>query len=111
MLPFFHIYGMQVLMNNGLYIGGVVVTLPKFELPEFLRVIAEHKTNRVYIAPPVAVALAKHPIVDQYDLSAMDTLFSGAAPLDVELADVEEAEAEIAERVLGETVPLDGGIE
>jgi acyl-CoA synthetase (AMP-forming)/AMP-acid ligase II len=86
-LPFFHIYGMQVLMNNGLYIGGVVVTLPKFDLPEFLRVIAEHKTDRVYIAPPVAVALAKHPIVDQYDLSAMKTLFSGAAPLDVELAD------------------------
>jgi acyl-CoA synthetase (AMP-forming)/AMP-acid ligase II len=86
-LPFFHIYGMQVLMNNGLYIGGVVVTLPKFELPEFLRVIAEHKTDRVYIAPPVAVALAKHPIVDQYDLSPMKMLFSGAAPLDEDLAD------------------------
>ncbi|MFS8098073.1 AMP-binding protein [Lentzea alba] len=86
-LPFFHIYGMQVLMNNGLYIGGVVVTLPKFELPEFLRVIAEHKTDRVYIAPPVAVALAKHPIVDNYDLSAMKMLFSGAAPLDEDLAD------------------------
>jgi acyl-CoA synthetase (AMP-forming)/AMP-acid ligase II len=78
---------MQVLMNNGLYIGGVVVTLPKFELPEFLRVIAEYKTDRVYIAPPVAVALAKHPIVDNYDLSAMKMLFSGAAPLDEDLAD------------------------
>ncbi|WP_112275088.1 AMP-binding protein [Lentzea terrae] len=86
-LPFFHIYGMQVLMNNGLYIGGVVVTLPKFELPEFLRVIAEHKTDRVYIAPPVAVALAKHPIIDNYDLSPMKMLFSGAAPLDEDLAD------------------------
>ncbi|GHH37030.1 AMP-binding protein [Lentzea cavernae] len=85
-LPFFHIYGMQVLMNNGLYIGGVVVTLPRFELPEFLRVIAEHKTDRVYIAPPVAVALAKHPIVDNYDLSPLKTLFSGAAPLDEDLA-------------------------
>ncbi|MCG8925613.1 AMP-binding protein [Lentzea sp. CC55] len=86
-LPFFHIYGMQVLMNNGLYIGGVVVTLPRFELPEFLRVIAEHRTDRVYIAPPVAVALAKHPIVDNYDLSPMKLLFSGAAPLDEDLAD------------------------
>ncbi|KOV80929.1 AMP-binding protein [Nocardia sp. NRRL S-836] len=85
-LPFFHIYGMQVLMNSGLYIGGVVVTLPRFELPEFLRVIAEHKTDRVYIAPPIAVALAKHPIVDNYDLSPLKTLFSGAAPLDEDLA-------------------------
>ncbi|GAA3460903.1 4-coumarate--CoA ligase family protein [Saccharothrix longispora] len=85
-LPFFHIYGMQVLMNNGLYVGATVVTLPKFDLPEFLRVIQDHRTNRVYIAPPVAVALAKHPLVDQYDLSGIDTIFSGAAPLDVDLA-------------------------
>jgi acyl-CoA synthetase (AMP-forming)/AMP-acid ligase II len=33
----------------------------------------------------VAVALAKHPIVDQYDLSCIDVIFSGAAPLDAEL--------------------------
>ncbi|GAA3889716.1 4-coumarate--CoA ligase family protein [Saccharothrix violaceirubra] len=86
-LPFFHIYGMQVLMNLGLHMGATVVTLPKFDLAEFLRVIQDHRTDRVYIAPPVAVALAKHPLVDQYDLSAVDTVFSGAAPLDVELAE------------------------
>jgi acyl-CoA synthetase (AMP-forming)/AMP-acid ligase II len=33
------------------------------------------------------VALAKHPMVDEYDLSAMEVLLSGAAPLDAELAD------------------------
>jgi len=41
--------------------------------------------DRIYIAPPVAVALAKHPIVDEYDLSCIDVIFSGAAPLDAEL--------------------------
>ncbi|MFC6089375.1 4-coumarate--CoA ligase family protein [Saccharothrix lopnurensis] len=85
-LPFFHIYGMQVAMNNGLHVGATVVTMPRFDLPEFLRVIQEHRTNLVYIAPPVALALAKHPVVDQYDLSGIDTIFSGAAPLDVDLA-------------------------
>jgi acyl-CoA synthetase (AMP-forming)/AMP-acid ligase II len=85
-LPFFHIYGMQVLMNAGLYVGATVVTMPRFDLAEFLRIIAEHRTDRVFIAPPVAVALAKHPLVDEYDLSAIDTIFSGAAPLDVDLA-------------------------
>lgn len=85
-LPFFHIYGMQVLMNCGLNAGATVVTLPKFDLPEFLRVIQDHRTDRVYIAPPVAVALAKHPLVDQYDLSGIGTVFSGAAPLDEDLA-------------------------
>lgn len=84
-LPFFHIYGMTVMMNVGLHKRATVVTMPKFELPEFLRVISEYKLTKVYIAPPVAVALAKHPIVDSYDLSSIDLIFSGAAPLDAEL--------------------------
>jgi acyl-CoA synthetase (AMP-forming)/AMP-acid ligase II len=84
-LPFFHIYGMTVMMNQGLHKRATVVTMPRFDLPEFLRVIAEYRVGRVYIAPPVAVALAKHPIVDQYDLSCIDVIFSGAAPLDAEL--------------------------
>src|SRR5207244_1545905 len=69
-----------------LSLGATVVTMPKFDLPEFLRIIAEHRANRVNIAPPIAVALAKHPIVDSYDLSALEMLFSGAAPLDYDLA-------------------------
>ena len=85
-LPFFHIYGMTIMMNWGLAFGATVVTMPKFDLADFLKVIAEHRTDRVYIAPPVAVALAKHPMVDDYDLSAIDVLLSGAAPLDAELA-------------------------
>jgi acyl-CoA synthetase (AMP-forming)/AMP-acid ligase II len=86
-LPFFHIYGMTIMMNCGLATGSTVVTLPKFDLADFLRAISTHRTDRVYIAPPVAVALAKHPMVDEYDLSAMEVLLSGAAPLDAELAD------------------------
>ncbi len=85
-LPFFHIYGMTIMMNVGLATRATVVTMPKFDLTDFLRVISEHRVDRVYIAPPVAVALAKHPIVDEFDLSVIDVLLSGAAPLDAELA-------------------------
>ena len=35
-LPFFHIYGMQVLMNCGLRAGATIVTLPRFDLEQFL---------------------------------------------------------------------------
>jgi acyl-CoA synthetase (AMP-forming)/AMP-acid ligase II len=76
---------MTVMMNQGLHKQCTVVTMAKFDLSEFLRVIAEYRVNRVYIAPPVAVALAKHPMVDDYDLSCIDVIFSGAAPLDAEL--------------------------
>ncbi len=84
-LPFFHIYGMSVLMNSGLWRRATIVTMPRFDLPEFLRIIAEQQITYVYIAPPVAVALAKHPMVGEFDTSSLKMVFSGAAPLDAEL--------------------------
>ncbi|WP_016933294.1 MULTISPECIES: AMP-binding protein [unclassified Rhodococcus (in: high G+C Gram-positive bacteria)] len=86
LLPFFHIYGMTVLLNAALCNRASLVTMPKFDLVDFLTYISEHKCTYVFIAPPVAVALAKHPLVDRYDLSSVHTVFSGAAPLDKELA-------------------------
>ncbi|MEY2471097.1 MAG: hypothetical protein QOK28_426 [Actinomycetota bacterium] len=85
-LPFFHIYGMQVLMNLGLSAGATIVTMPRFDLEQFLALHQEHKLTRAFVAPPMVVALAKHPIVDNYDLSSLKTIFSGAAPLSAELA-------------------------
>ena len=84
-LPFFHIYGMTCMMNQGIHARAAVVTMPKFDLAEFLRIISEHRIERVYIAPPIAVALAKHPMVEQYDIDCIDIVFSGAAALDAEL--------------------------
>jgi acyl-CoA synthetase (AMP-forming)/AMP-acid ligase II len=85
-LPFFHIYGLTVLMNSVLKWGGAVVTLPRFELEDFLRAIQDHKVTRAYVAPPILLALAKHPLVDQFDLSSLKAVTSGAAPLDEALA-------------------------
>jgi acyl-CoA synthetase (AMP-forming)/AMP-acid ligase II len=84
-LPFFHIYGMNVLMNGGLLHRAPVITMPRFDLPEFLRIIAEQRVTFVFIAPPIAVLLAKHPVVDSYDLSSVRMIISGAAPLDASL--------------------------
>lgn len=96
-LPFFHIYGLTVLLNYALTLRAVLVTMPRFDLPEFLRITADHRCNWLFIAPPIAVALAKHPIVDDYDLSSVNVVFSGAAPLAGPLAEA------VAER-LGCTV-------
>src|SRR5581483_6938197 len=85
-LPFFHIYGMQVLMNMGLRAGATIVTMPRFDLEQFLALHQQHQLTRAFVAPPMVVALAKHPVVDNYDLSALRLIFSGAAPLSAELA-------------------------
>lgn len=89
-LPFFHIYGMNVLLNNTLAARATLVTAPKFDLPQFLELHQKHNIDFSFIAPPIAVALAKHPIVDNYDLSALKNIQSGAAPLSRELADAVE---------------------
>ena len=86
MLPFFHIYGMQVLMNLGLRAGATIVTMPRFDLEQFLSLHQEHRLTRAFVAPPMVVALAKHPVVDNYDLSALRWILSGAAPLSADLA-------------------------
>jgi len=85
-LPFFHIYGMQVLMNSGLRVGASIVTMPRFDLEQFLQLHQDHGVNRTFVAPPMVVALAKHPVVDEYDLSKVTQIFSGAAPLSADLA-------------------------
>ena len=81
-LPMFHIYGMTMLMNFSLHHRATLVTMASFDLGEFLRIIAEHRIRLSFIAPPVAVALAKHPMVDEFDLSSLEVMLSGAAPLD-----------------------------
>jgi 4-coumarate--CoA ligase len=81
-LPFTHIYGMNVLLNLSLRQRASVITLPKFDLALFLGTIQDRKVTYVYIAPPIAVALAKHPVVDQFDLSSIRVMVSGAASLD-----------------------------
>ncbi|WP_329483246.1 AMP-binding protein [Kribbella sp. NBC_01484] len=86
-LPFFHIYGLTVLMNLPLRLGATVVVLPKFDLDQFLTTLDQQRITRAFVAPPVVLALAKHPAVDGVDLSALKYVMSAAAPLDGELAE------------------------
>ena len=92
-LPFFHIYGMTVIMNMGLWSGATIVTMPRFDLDQFLELIEKHGITCGYVVPPIALALAKHPAVDGRDLSSLRMIMSGAAPLGPELT------AQVTERL------------
>jgi acyl-CoA synthetase (AMP-forming)/AMP-acid ligase II len=84
-LPMFHIYGMVVILSLGLYSGATIVTMPRFELEDFLQLAQDHGVTFAHLVPPIVLALTKEPVVEQYDLSRMRTIFSGAAPLGEEL--------------------------
>jgi acyl-CoA synthetase (AMP-forming)/AMP-acid ligase II len=85
-LPYFHIYGLTVNMNFALARGATVVTMARFDLQAFLAAIEAHRVTRAFLVPPILLALAKHPLVDRHDLSSLDVVVSGAAPLDPGIA-------------------------
>ena len=86
MLPFFHIYGMVVVMKLALAGGATVVSMPRFDMEDFLGLIQQYKVTTLPLVPPVVLGLAKSPLVDQFDLSSVRTIFCGAAPLGKELS-------------------------
>uniref|UniRef100_A0A182TA88 Luciferin 4-monooxygenase n=1 Tax=Anopheles maculatus TaxID=74869 RepID=A0A182TA88_9DIPT len=84
LLPFFHVYGYMVLMHS-LLNKRLLVALPRFEPTLFLSTIQKYRVTVASLAPPLMVFLAKHPLVDKYDLSSLVFLGCGAAPLSKEL--------------------------
>jgi acyl-CoA synthetase (AMP-forming)/AMP-acid ligase II len=84
-LPLFHIYGLVVVLNMGLYSGSTIVMMPRFELESFLKAVQEYEVSLAHLVPPIVLGLSKHPLVDNYPLPKLKTIFSGAAPLGEEL--------------------------
>ncbi|KAM0753976.1 acetyl-CoA synthetase-like protein [Meredithblackwellia eburnea MCA 4105] len=87
-LPLYHSYGLCVTMTGAPISGTKVVHLEKFDLEIFLSAIEEHRATNCNIVPPVALALAKHPIVDKYDLSSIKSFAIAAAPTKLELVNI-----------------------
>lgn len=84
-LPLFHIYGLVVVLNMGLYAGATIVTMPRFDLEAFLKAVQDYDVSLAHLVPPIILALSKNPIVDNYSLPKLKTIFSGAAPLGEDL--------------------------
>ncbi|KAF8913049.1 amp dependent CoA ligase [Gymnopilus junonius] len=84
-LPFFHIYGLVVIMHFMLFCGASIVVIPKFNFSQFLESIARHRITHLYVVPPQVVLFCKHPAVKGRDFSHVKFCTSGAAPLNGEL--------------------------
>lgn len=89
-LPYSHIYAMTTNLNYGLYRRCAQYTMPSFDPTLFLTIIATHRPAVLFVVPPVAGFLAKHPAVAQADLSSVKLVVSGAAPLDGRVGDAVE---------------------
>jgi PAS domain S-box-containing protein len=85
-VPFYHIYGFNVVLNLTLHAGATLVVLPRFNVEEFLRAVQDHSVTTAFLVPPIVRTLARHPLVDRYDLGSLRYIMSAAAPLPEETA-------------------------
>ncbi len=69
LLPFFHTYGITIIMNTGFETGAKLVTLPQFEVQSFFKAIDEHKVNKSYQRNQVIRVESKN------DLTVFDLIF------------------------------------
>lgn len=84
-LPFFHIFGLTMFVLSPLYIGVTTYVMERFDLDRWCSVVEAEKITFAYIVPPIALLLAKHPVVTKYNLRSIRMTGSGGAPLDSEL--------------------------
>ncbi|KAF7805633.1 4-coumarate--CoA ligase-like 7 [Senna tora] len=84
-VPMFHVFGLAVILYSQLQRGNAVVSMTKFDFQIMLRAIEKYRVTRLWVVPPIILALAKQSVVKKYDLSSLTQIGSGAAPLGKEL--------------------------
>ncbi len=83
-MPFFHVYGLTVVMLQAIQSAGAMVLEPQFELERVLKDIARYKPRTFPGAPRIYNAIINSPLATKYDLRSVDACVSGSAPLLIE---------------------------
>ncbi|KAI0595355.1 hypothetical protein F4775DRAFT_569354 [Biscogniauxia sp. FL1348] len=86
-LPIYHPYGQTLFACVFPMVGHPIYIMPAFDLVKMLQYIERYCITAIIGIPPILIALAKHPAARKYDLSSIETISSGAAPLGLGLCD------------------------
>ncbi|RMJ15900.1 hypothetical protein CDV36_004375 [Fusarium kuroshium] len=85
-LPIYHAYGQTYFISIYPRINVPVYVMPAFNFEKMLQHVQRFRISTLMCVPPILVYLSKHPIVKKYDLSSVERVNSGAAPLSHEVA-------------------------
>lgn len=99
-LPLFHIFSLNSVLLCALRAGSAVLLMQKFEIGTLLELIQKHRVSVAMVVPPLVLALAKNPMLADFDLSSIRLVLSGAAPLGKELE--EALSSRVPQAVLGQ---------
>ncbi|KAF5651617.1 putative phenylacetyl ligase [Fusarium sp. NRRL 25303] len=81
-LPFSHIYGLVIAAHTCTWRGDQIIVLPKFEFNDFLKSVQEFKIRQLLVVPPIIIQVLRFKdICAKYDLSSVQFVYCGAAPL------------------------------
>ena len=80
-VPMYHLYGLHIVVNLGLSEGATIVTVPRYDLEQFLQALEQYNVTVAPLVPPLVLALSRAPQLDDYDLSALRLIHCGAATL------------------------------
>jgi fatty-acyl-CoA synthase len=69
------------LLGPAMLRGGTVVMLPGFDPQSFLAAIVEHRITATFLVPTMIYVLLDHPATRQADLSSLQMVIYGAAPM------------------------------
>lgn len=90
-VPFFHVYGMTIVMILSVMQAYKMIILPKFDALTTLKTIQKQRPTLFPGAPTIYIGLLNHPDLKKYDLSSIDSCLSGSASLPVEVQEEFEA--------------------
>ncbi|MCM3271959.1 AMP-binding protein [Paenibacillus elgii] len=84
-LPFFHVFGMTVLLNQAVYTAGTLILIPRYEVNQVLQTIDKLKPTVFPGAPTMYISLIHHQNIKRFDLSSIRFCISGSASLPLEV--------------------------
>jgi long-chain acyl-CoA synthetase len=76
-IPFFHSYGLTMVMNLAISVAGSIVLLPRFTMKDTLRAIARFRPTVFPAVPTMYNAIAHHPLSERYNLRSIRVCISG----------------------------------
>jgi len=87
-LPLYHIYGLNVCMNQAILLGAAQVVTPRFNIKEFCELIEKYQVTYSLCVPPIFLEVVRHledPNIKGYNWRNLKIFNNGAAPIPLEL--------------------------
>ena len=83
-VPLYHIAGLQAALA-AVYGGRTLIVMRQFEAVEWMGLVQEHRADRAMLVPTMLKQVLDSPRFHEFDLSSLDVITYGAAPMPVEV--------------------------